>query len=203
MDAAQAAGLCDLNMSSNNTDVLCFAGHKTLYGPFGIGGFALKHGVSLEPVFAGGTGSNSLNLDMPLNAPERFEAASQNIVAIAGLRASLESLDQESHFNHSFEMTRYLLQQLQTIDKVKTMGAFETGKTLGIVSFVMDDYTSDDIGTILDDEFDIAVRTGFHCAPYIHDYLGDKEYGGTIRVGIGLFTTREDIDYLIKALKTL
>ena len=203
MDAAQAAGLCNLDMSSNNTDVLCFAGHKTLYGPFGIGGFALKHGVPLEPVFAGGTGSNSLNLDMPLSAPERFEAASQNIVAVAGLRASLAALDQESHFNHSLEMTRYLLQQLRTIDKIKMMGAYEPGETLGIVSFVMEDYTSNDIGTILDDEFDIAVRTGFHCAPYIHDYLGDKEFGGTVRIGIGLFTTKDDIDYLIKALKTL
>ena len=62
---------------------------------------------------------------------------------------------------------------------------------------------SNDIGQILDEEFDIAVRTGYHCAPYIHHYLKDASYGGTIRVGIGVFNTEEDIDLLIEAIETL
>ena len=100
-------------------------------------------------------------------------------------------------------MTEYLLEALNGIPSVNLMGTFDTGKTLGIVSFVVEGYQSDEVGIILDDEYDIAVRTGYHCAPYIHDYLGDKPYHGTIRIGIGQFNTKEDIDALISAIKSL
>ena len=203
LDAAQAAGLVDINMSTNDADIICFAGHKTLYGPFGIGGFALRHGLDLKIAFAGGTGSNSLNLNMPDKIPAKYEAASQNILAIAGLHAALSEIDQKYHFEHSTEITEYLLTELSSLDKIQLMGAYKDGSTLGIVSFVVDGYSSDDIGSILDDEFDIAVRTGYHCAPFIHEYLKDKAYTGTVRIGIGLFATKEDIDCLIEALKTL
>ena len=203
MDAAQAAGLVDIDMTSNDADIICFAGHKTLYGPFGIGGFALKHGIELQVSFAGGTGSNSLNLKMPDRSPARYEAASQNILAVAGLHAALSVVDQKQHLQHSVEMTDYLLTKLSSLTNIKLMGTYSDGSTLGIVSFVVDGYTSDDIGNILDDEFDIAVRTGYHCAPYIHEYLKDKDYAGTVRIGTGLFTTKEDVDRLIEALETL
>lgn len=203
MDAAQAAGLWDIDMGASDVDIICFAGHKTLYGPFGIGGFAIKHGIMLNLVYAGGTGSNSLELDMPISTPERFEASSPNIIAIAGLHASMMTLNQKAHLNHAKEMTEYLLSKLKGVEKVQVMGAYDSRNTVGIVSFVVDGYLSSDVGSILDDEYDISVRTGYHCAPYIHEYLDDKVYGGTVRVGIGLFTTKSDIDSLIEALETL
>ena len=178
LDAAQAAGLIDLNMPVLNADILCFAGHKTLMGPFGIGGFLIKHGITLKKVLTGGTGS-------------------------AGLNASLKGLDIDKHRETVRELTEYLLKALSNVPSVNLMGAFDADKTLGIVSFVVEGYQSDEVGTILDDEYDIAVRTGYHCAPYIHDYLGDKPYHGTIRIGIGQFNTKEDIDALIKALESL
>lgn len=186
-----------------NADILCFAGHKTLMGPFGIGGFLIKHGITLKKVLTGGTGSASLTLDMPEEAPERYEASSTNVVAIAGLNASLKGLDIDKHRETVRELTEYLLKALSNVPSVNLMGAFDTDKTLGIISFVVEGYQSDEVGTILDDEYDIAVRTGYHCAPYIHDYLGDKPYHGTIRIGIGQFNTKEDIDALIKALESL
>lgn len=189
---------CDLN-----ADVLCFAGHKTLMGPFGIGGFLIKHGITLKKVLTGGTGSASLTLDMPEEAPGRYEASSTNVVAIAGLNASLKGLDINEHRKTLCELTEYLLEALNSIPSVNLMGTFNTDKTLGIVSFVVEGYQSDEVGIILDDEYDIAVRTGYHCAPYIHDYLGDKPYHGTIRIGIGQFNTKEDIDALISAIKSL
>jgi len=73
----------------------------------------------------------------------------------------------------------------------------------GIVSFVFEGMNSDDVGQILDEDFNIAVRTGYHCAPYIHKYLKDENSLGTIRVGIGKFTTEEDIMKLLSALKEL
>lgn len=203
LDAAQAAGLIDLDTPALNADVLCFAGHKTLMGPFGIGGFLIKHGITLKKVLTGGTGSASLTLDMPEEAPGRYEAASTNVVAIAGLNASLKGLDINEHRKTLRELTEYLLEALNGIPSVNLMGTFDTDKTLGIVSFVVEGYQSDEVGIILDDEYDIAVRTGYHCAPYIHDYLGDKPYHGTIRIGIGQFNTKEDIDALISAIKSL
>lgn len=203
LDAAQAAGLIDLDMPALNADVLCFAGHKTLMGPFGIGGFLIKHGITLKKVLTGGTGSASLTLDMPEEAPGRYEASSTNVVAIAGLNASLKGLDINEHRKTLRELTEYLLEALNGIPSVNLMGTFDTDKTLGIVSFVVEGYQSDEVGIILDDEYDIAVRTGYHCAPYIHDYLGDKPYHGTIRIGIGQFNTKDDIDALISAIKSL
>ncbi len=203
LDAAQAAGLIDLDMPALNADVLCFAGHKTLMGPFGIGGFLIKHGITLKKVLTGGTGSASLTLDMPEEAPGRYEASSTNVVAIAGLNASLKGLDINEHRKTLRELTEYLLEALNGIPSVNLMGTFDTDKTLGIVSFVVEGYQSDEVGIILDDEYDIAVRTGYHCAPYIHDYLDDKPYHGTIRIGIGQFNTKEDIDALISAIKSL
>lgn len=189
--------------SAREADVLCFAGHKTLMGPFGIGGFLIKHGITLKKVLTGGTGSASLTLDMPEEAPGRYEASSTNVVAIAGLNASLKGLDINEHRKTLRELTEYLLEALNGIPSVNLMGTFDTDKTLGIVSFVVEGYQSDEVGIILDDEYDIAVRTGYHCAPYIHDYLGDKPYHGTIRIGIGQFNTKEDIDALISAIKSL
>ena len=203
IDAAQAAGLIDIDMLKYSADIVCFAGHKTLYGPFGIGGFVLKREVILTPVLAGGTGTNSLNLEMPIQAPERYEAASPNIVAFAGLNAALSVLNQSDHYLTVKERTQYLIGRLTELTNVRILAEYGKEETIGIVSFVVEGYNSGDVGMILNDEFDIAVRTGYHCAPYIHDYLKDHDYGGTIRVSVGSFTTEQDIDALIDALNTL
>lgn len=203
VDSAQSAGLVPVDLRSLQADVVCFAGHKTLEGPFGIGGFVIrKSAVSLiAPVFTGGTGSNSLNTDMPESMPGRYEASSQNIVAIAGLHAALEQCNIDEHYKILQDLSQYLINGLNSVPKVNILGLTENN--IGIVSFVVDGYSSGDVGVILNDEFDIAVRTGYHCAPYIHDYLHDRESDGTIRVGLGRFNTIRDIDALIKALHTL
>ena len=201
IDTAQAAGLIDIDMRKLNADIVCFAGHKSLGGSFGIGGFLLKQGVVLGKYFAGGTGSNSLNLNMPEESPGRYEAASPNIVAIAGLLAALKELNVDEHNRKVKELTRYAIEKLKMIPNIKILG--ETPEQIGIVSFVLPEYNSNDIGEILDNEFDISVRTGYHCCPYIHEFLGDKEYGGTVRIGIGSNSCIEDIGALIEALITL
>lgn len=203
LDAAQAAGLLDLDMQMLQADIICFAAHKTLCGPLGIGGFTIKHGITLKKTFVGGTGSNSLSLDMPDASPARYEAASQNIVAISGLLAALNDLNVQSHRERVNQLTGYLLDQLEELPSVRLLGTYRSGLTLGIVSFVVEGYQSDEVGTILDQEFDIAVRTGYHCAPLIHRYLNDEDYGGTIRIGLSQFNDKGDIDALISALNTL
>ena len=203
IDAAQAAGLVPMDLQKMKPDIVCFAGHKTLCGPFGIGGFLIRKGISLEPVFFGGTGSDSLNLGMPDTAPGMYEASSPNIVAIAGLDASLKELDAEEHYRDLKELTGYALEALSQIPKVRLCGYHEGMDTVGIISFIAQGYLSDDVGGILDDEFDIAVRTGYHCAPYIHNHLKDKQSGGTVRIGLGRYNTKEEINKLAEALGTL
>lgn len=199
-DAAQAAGVIDIHFDEMNADIIGFAGHKTLCGPFGIGGFIIRKEVSLKCILTGGTGSDSLNLAMPQAAPEKYEAGSENIVAVAGLHAALEWLQINPHMDYIKEMTGYLVQELS---KNPAVMVFQNEEQLGIVSFVVEGYDSGEIGQILDDEFEIAVRTGYHCAPYIHEYLKDVPYGGTVRVGIGPFNTKEDLDALIEAIESL
>ena len=189
-------------MPKLNADIICFAGHKTLMGPFGIGGFALRKSIALAPVFTGGTGSDSLNLNMPTVGAGRYEASSPNIVAIAGLLAALENLNPASHREHLEDLGAYFSTQIEGLDNVHILGITNTGN-LGIFSFVVDGYLSDEVGTILNEEFDIAVRTGYHCAPHIHRHLNDKPFNGTIRVGFGPYNTKKDIDALINALESL
>lgn len=203
LDAAQAAGLLDLNMPEIQADIICFAGHKSLGGPFGIAGFAIRRDLTLNKTFVGGTGSDSLNLEMPESAPGRYEAASPNIVAIAGLLAALKDVDIKGHRAKLQMLTDYFLNCIEDIPKVRVLGTLSEQPPLGIVSFVMEGYQSDEVGEILDAEFDIAVRTGYHCAPYIHRFLNDTLYNGTIRVGFSPFNTESEIDALVDALDTL
>lgn len=199
-DAAQAAGLVGIDFKTLQADAVCFAGHKTLYGPFGIAGFALRKGMELKQTFAGGTGSHSLSPEMPENAPERYEAGSCNVVAVRGLYAALNALEPKEHYDRVKELTEYATDALEAVPGVKMLG--RTDSQVGIISFVVSGYASDDIGMLLDED-DIAVRTGYHCAPLIHKYLRDEEYSGTVRIGLGYYNTEEDIDRLIEALEKI
>lgn len=201
LDTAQAAGLIGIDMRDLQADIICFAGHKSLGGPFGIGGFLLRNGIELGKYLAGGTGSNSLNLNMPEESPGRYEASSPNIVAIAGLLAALNHLNVEEHYQKVKELTIYLIDKLKRIPNLKILG--ETPEQVGIVSFVLPGYNSNDIGEILDNEFNIAVRTGYHCCPYIHDFLGSKAYSGTVRIGLSANNVINDIESLVDSLRSL
>ena len=202
LDTAQSLGLVPVRGKELNADIIAFAGHKTLYGSFGIGGFFNLSNVPLLPVVTGGTGTDSLNLHMPEGPEAKYEAASENIVAIAGLNAALGCLNQEALFKHESELTEWLISIFSEIKQVKLLVP-PIGKRVGIVSFTVNSLKSDDVGTILDQDFDIAVRTGYHCAPYIHKYLRDENKMGTVRVSLGQYNTQEDIYSLISAIKEL
>ena len=200
LDTAQSLGLMSVEMNNLNADFIAFAGHKSLYGPFGVGGFITTGKVKLNEYIVGGTGSDSLNLNMPEGYPYKYESASPNIVAIAGLNAAIKDLDIETIYDHEKELTDYLVEKLSEIREV-TMYLPPKDKHVGIVSFNIKGYRAEDVGMILDEDYDIAVRTGYHCAPFIHKWLKDEEYVGTVRVGIGRFTKKEEIDSLIRDIR--
>lgn len=203
LDSAQSLGLIDTRADMLNADIIAFAGHKTLYGPFGIGGFINISHIPLKEFIAGGTGSDSLELDMPEGLEAKYEVASGNIVAIAGLNAALSELKTNVIYKQEMELTRYLIDGLSSIKGIHLYIQRNQEKQVGIVSFSCEGLKSEDVGQILDEDFNIAVRTGYHCAPFIHKYLKDEAFLGTVRVGIGQFTSKSDIDSLIKALKEI
>ena len=203
LDSAQSLGLVEVDSKKIGADIIAFAGHKTLYGPLGIGGFINISNIPLNVVLTGGTGTDSLNLDMPEKGTVKYESSSFNIVAIAGLYEALKCLDVDENNQHEKVLTDYLVDNLNNIKDLICYVPVNRNKHIGILSFVIHGYKSDDVGMILDEDYDIAVRTGYHCAPYIHKYLNDKEYLGTIRMGVSRFNSKEDVEQLIKSIKEL
>lgn len=202
VDGSQSVGILPINLKGTDIDFLIFAGHKNLYSSWGVGGFLANTSYKLRPVLAGGTGSDSLNLKMADAYPDGFELGSPNIIAIASLNTSLKWLDQVG-INSIEEKKTNLTQKL-------TCGLLEAGATVylpsgnakhtSVVSFNIPGYEPNEVGTILSEDFDIAVRTGFHCAPYIHKWIGTLDTHGTVRVSVGYFNTEADIDALIAAV---
>lgn len=203
MDAAQSFGLVDIDVRSCKADFIVFAGHKTLYAPLGAAGFIDNSKIDLAPFIVGGTGSESLKLDMPQTKPGKYEAASKDIVAIAGLNEALSILNQKENFNVEKRLTEYAVEQLNNIKNIILYTPENTENHIGVISFNVKDYKSEDIGIILDEDFDIAVRTGYHCAPYVHKHLHDEKYLGTVRIGLGQFNTEKNIDQLVDAISEL
>lgn len=200
-DMSQSAGLFDTNVGLNCFDFAVFAGHKTIYGPTGISGFVMNPTIVLEPVLFGGTGFESANQNMPMSLPERYEMGTGNIAGIAGLNAALKWLDKQGIGNiWALEMQhrKRLLEIINRYDFLKIVGNNDGQKFVGIVSCIMEGISSDSAGAIFD-RFGISVRTGLHCAPLAHQFLGTYP-AGTIRFSIGYFTSDEDFEALKEAL---
>lgn len=198
VDASQAMGLVPIELRNMGIDFYIFAGHKTPYGPFGIGGYVNNRGFRLSPYITGGTGSDSLNLDS-----DSQETGSPNIVAVAGLGAALDTLEPERILKKEQKITENIVERLKNLPNVTIYTPQKAQNRVGIVSFNVEGYKASDIGTILSEEFDIAIRTGYQCAPYIHKWLNDEDYLGLARVSVGQFTTDEMIQQLFEAIESL
>lgn len=200
LDAAQGFGV--IPITTKDINYIVFAGHKSLYGIFGVGGFIkLKNDILQTSIF-GGTGSDSLNPNMPEEMPYRYEAGSENIIAIAALNEGAKWVKTRPIKKHEEELTKYLINELSNNKKVK-LYIPKDGNVLGIVSISVDGYTAQDVADILFEEYEICVRAGYHCAPLVHDFINSKNSYGTVRISISAFTTKEEIDELIKAVNSL
>ena len=201
VDMAQSAGLVDCNIGLNCIDFAVFAGHKTLYGPTGISGFVMEPSIKLPAVLFGGTGYESANQDMPESIPEKYEMGTLNIVGIAGLNASLKWIQEttmETLAQKEQENRGRLLEILSNYDFIRIVGNYESNEYVGIVSCLIEGISSDSAGNIFDRQ-GISVRTGLHCAPLAHKFMGTYP-AGTIRFSVNYFTSEEDFEQLIEAL---
>jgi selenocysteine lyase/cysteine desulfurase len=203
VDAAQTLGVLDIDMEKLQIDFLVFAGHKSLLGPIGIGGIAINSRVHLKPFIYGGTGSESESEDMPVDYPERLEAGSPNIVAIAGLYAGIEHVRQNAHLKcHERQLFCELINVLSKYPEIKVYASSCAERRLSVLSCTVAGYTPVEFATVLDQHFGIAVRAGLHCAPRAHQFLGTAPLG-TVRFSLGPYNTDADIDALSKALEQL
>ena len=178
-----------------------FAGHKTLYSPLGVAGVVSSFKIKPEPLIFGGTGVESANQALPETVPERYEVASPNIAAIAGLNASLKWIEKvgiDNIYLKEQENRSKLVDVLNRFSNVKVVEAKESD-AIGVVSCVFDGYSSDNIGQILSDQ-NVAVRTGLHCAPYAHKFIGTFP-AGTVRFSVSYFNSDEDFEKLEAALE--
>ena len=204
LDTAQSLGLVEIDLNRLPVDFTVFTGHKCLYGPFGVGGLIYNSKMVLQELLVGGTGSDSLNLNMPEGLPYRYESSSPNIVAIAGLNEAIKWRETAADiYQHEKKLTEYLISKLKELEGIKFYLPNNLDNHIGIVSINIKGYSASDIGMILDEDFNIAVRTGYHCAPYIHQWLKDEKYHGTVRISLGYFNSEKDIDKLFCALKEL
>lgn len=206
VDCSQSLGTIPIHEKVLEANVLVFAGHKSLYGPLGIGGFISDGRVLLQPVIVGGTGSDSLNLEMPESGSGRYEAASYNIQAIAGLNEAIEWIKEEgvhTIYDQKRKTTSYLISELNKLPQIKIYLPADLEHHSSIVSINIQGWTPSDLGVVLDEDFSIAVRTGYHCSPLIHEFLSTKETLGTVRISLGYFNTNHDVNELIMALKEI
>lgn len=205
VDAAQGAGVADIDMMRDNIDVLCSAGHKCLFGPMGTGFMAVRQGVKLDTLFEGGTGSKSLSLAQPEFLPDRFEAGTLNNPGIIGLGEGIDFINargRENIYSHEMKTAQLLYNTLSRTDGVKLYTAFPEKNTyMPIISFNFKDYSSEKTADLLN-HYAICVRAGFHCSPLAHRHFGTLSTG-TVRISPGYFNTEKECFGFVNVLKKL
>ena len=205
VDSAQSAGAMKIDVKEDNIDILAFTGHKSLLGPMGTGGLIINTDIDIKPLKAGGTGGDSAYEYQPDYYPNHLETGTSNVSGIAGLREAIKFLNKEgieNIHNKEKELTKYALEKLETVKDIEIYGPKDCEKMLSVISFNIKDKRPEDVGSILDQKYDIMLRAGLHCAPTAHSVIGIKERG-TLRIGLGYFNKKEDIDKLVEALNNL
>jgi cysteine desulfurase family protein len=202
IDAAQSAGEIPIDMSAWQISAVAFTGHKSLLGPTGIGGLAINPELDIQTTRFGGTGVDSKSLVHTQTFPHRLEAGTINLLGVIGLSEGLDFLMAEglnAIHQREMELLRRLRDALAALDRITLYCQEDLSEHIGILTANVQGIEPEDVGAILDADFGIAVRTGLHCAPLVHETLGTYPQGG-VRFSLGPFNTQEDIDRSIEAM---
>lgn len=202
LDAAQSAGAMLVDMSALGVDVLCFTGHKSLFGPQGTGGLCVAEGVDIPPFVEGGSGVHSYDERHPRFMPEALEAGTVNAHGLAGLAAGVSFLQEVGVGNvhaHLAQLTHAFEAGARSIPGVVVLGGHGGVDRSGIVALNVGEIDSALVADRLAQEFDICVRAGAHCAPLMHKALGTDEQGA-VRFSFSWFNTQEEVEQAVDAL---
>ncbi len=210
VDASQTAGLLAYDMSEQGLDVVCFTGHKALMGPQGTGGLAVAPGVDVRPWCVGGTGTHSFDELQPTEWPTRLEAGTANAHGLAGLAAALAFIEENGGVDamaaHEAAMGRRLYEGVAAISSVTVYGDWPVvlpgTSRPGIVAVNVEGLSSAEVSDMLAQGWDIQTRPGAHCAPLMHRAFGTVDQG-IVRFSTGWFTTDEEVDAAIEALRQI
>jgi cysteine desulfurase family protein len=203
VDAAQTAGVVPIDVQALCIDLLAFPGHKCLFGPTGTGALYVGPRAHLRPWREGGTGGDSSTPTQPTEFPYYLEGGTPNVLGVAGMVAGLDFVEErgpDAIRRHEVELCDRLRLGLAELPGFEVFGHADPTRRVGTVSFRCEALPAGDLGAILDESFDIAVRPGLHCAPYVHKALGSYP-DGLVRVSPGPFSTAADIDRLAAALQ--
>lgn len=199
VDCAQSGGHKRIDMQKCGIDILAIAGHKGFYAPQAIGAMVLAGSVMPSPIKFGGTGTNSLDPNMPKESPDRFETGTLSTPSIVGLGAGIDFV--ENNFDeicaHLDDLTTYVNYELS---KLPIDVYTSPENAYGVLAFNVPGVHSNDIANYLDERWGICVRGGFHCAPEKHKALGTLQQGA-VRVSFSYFNNFSDAARLCDAVK--
>ena len=205
VDASQTAGVFPIDVEKMQIDVLCFTGHKGLLGPQGTGGMYVKEGIQIRPLKSGGSGVQTYSKSHPAEMPTALEAGTMNGHGIAGLHAAVEYIQRtgiDQIRKREQECMKRFYEGVIQVPGVKVYGDFDDMNRCAIVSLNIGDYDSSEVSDELLTEYRISTRPGAHCAPLMHEALGTVEQGA-VRFSFSHFTTDEEVDTAIKAIREL
>lgn len=203
VDASQSAGVVPIDMSDGTVTAVCFTGHKSLYGPGGTGGVCIRRDAPVQPVLTGGDGVHAFDHDQPGGGPAILEAGTSNVAGIAGLRAGVAYI--RDHWQQlrqkQADLNARFLQGLRSIPGLVIYGDFSRPR-VPVFAVNFSGAESAVVSDILWETYGIATRPGFHCAPLLHESLGTKQQGA-VRFSLSSFTTEEDLEAALVALKKI
>ncbi len=202
VDAAQSAGIAEINMEDCKIDALCVPAHKGLYGPQGLGFVIFGSKKPLRTIIEGGNGANSLSAEMGLDLPESFEAGTISTPLIAGLDASVKWVNKigiQSICNHEIVLSNLLYERLSSIKGSIFYGAEKSES--GILLYNNSKIPPDILSKTLDKK-GICTRSGFHCTPLAHNTLETTKHGA-LRFSFSFFNTKKEIDEVYKTIKVI
>lgn len=204
LDAAQTAGCKPINIQKIDADMLAFSAHKGLLGPLGLGGLYVREGVELLPIISGGTGSFSHLAEQPRQMPDLLQSGTLNTPAIAALGKCIDYIQKitpQAIFQNQQTLAYMLIENLKNIKKVTVYGITSPnmGERNGTVLFNIENIESGILSEILNDDFKIAARGGWHCAYPSHCALGSEKSGG-LRVSFGAFSNKKSVRILTDAI---
>lgn len=202
VDASQTAGSLPINVVKMGIDILCFTGHKGLFGPQGTGGLYVREGLTLSPLKSGGSGVYSFDRHHPTDMPTALEAGTLNGHGIAGLNAGLDYIQStgvENIHNKEISLARRFLAGITDIPDLKIYGDIDAPLRTPIISLNIGNMSSASVSDILWEDYEICVRAGAHCAPLMHKTFGTEKQGA-VRFSFSCFNTEAEIDTAIRAM---